>query len=79
MGAELADKRGGHCYSLSPASLLSISQSTRLVLPYPNSSSLSLATAAIPTLTGCFRNCRAVASSAMSYGRRIGVVPAEEK
>jgi 2-phosphosulfolactate phosphatase len=77
--AELAKKRGGSRYSLSPASLLSISQGTRLVLPSPNGSSLSLATAATPTLTGCLRNCRAVALAAMSYGRRIAIVPAGEK
>jgi 2-phosphosulfolactate phosphatase len=64
IGAELADKRGGSRYSLSPASLLSIGQGTRLVLPSPNGSSLSLATAATPTLTGCLRNCRAVALAA---------------
>jgi 2-phosphosulfolactate phosphatase len=79
IGAELAEKRGGSRYSLSPASLLPISQGTRLVLPSPNGSSLSLATAAIPTLTGCLRNCRAVALAAMNYGRRIAIVPAGEK
>lgn len=78
IGAELAEKRGSN-YSLSPSSLLSISQGTRLVLPSPNGSALSLATAATPTLTGCLRNCRAVALAAMSYGRRIAVVPAGEK
>lgn len=77
--AELAEKRGGSRYSLSPASLLPISQGARLVLPSLNGSSLSLATAATPTLTGCLRNCRAVALAAMSYGRRIAIVPAGEK
>lgn len=77
--AELADQRGSSRYSLSPASLLSISKGTRLVLPSPNGSFLSLATAATPTLTGCLRNCRAVALAAMKYGRRIAVVPAGEK
>lgn len=77
--AELAEKRGGSRYSLSPASLLQISQGTRLVLPSPNGSSLSLATGATPTLAGCLRNCRAVALAAMTYGRHIAVVPAGEK
>ena len=77
--AEIAENRGGSRYSLSPASLLSICQGTRLVLPSPNGSSLSLATAVTPTLTGCLRNCRAVALAAMNYGRRIAVVPAGEK
>lgn len=79
VGAELADRRGSSRYSLSPASLLSISQGTRLVLPSPNGSSLSLATGATPTLIGCLRNCRAVALAAMTYGRRIAVVPAGER
>ena len=77
--AELANKRGGSGYSLSPASLVQISKGTRLVLPSPNGSSLSLATETTPTLTGCLRNCRAVALAAMSYGRRIAIVPAGER
>lgn len=79
VGAKLAEKRGGSRYSLSPASLLLIGEGNRLVLPSPNGSSLSLATAATPTLTGCLRNFRAVALAAMSYGRRIAIVPAGEK
>lgn len=79
INAELAEKRGGSRYSLSPTSLLCISQGTRLVLPSPNGSSLSLATAATLTLTGCLRNCRAVALAAASYGQRIAIVPAGEK
>ena len=77
--AELADKRGGGRYSLSPASLMAISKEARLVLPSPNGSSLSLAAEATPTLTGCLRNCLAVALAAMSYGQRIAVVPAGEQ
>lgn len=79
LDAEIAQKRGGSHYSLSPASLLSICQGTRLVLPSPNGSSLSLTTAMTSTLTGCLRNSRAVALAAMNYGRRIAVVPAGEK
>jgi len=79
VGAELAGKRGVSRYSLSPASLIPISSGARLVLPSPNGSSLSLATAATPTLAGCLRNCRAVALAAMNYGRRIAIVPAGEK
>lgn len=77
--AELAGKRGSRGYSLSPASLLSIANRTRLVLPSPNGSSLSLATKATPTLTGCLRNGQAVAKAAMTYGRRIAIVPAGEQ
>ncbi|MBE9169936.1 2-phosphosulfolactate phosphatase [Pleurocapsales cyanobacterium LEGE 06147] len=79
VNAELANKRGSSHYSLSPASLISISKETRLVLPSPNGSSLSLATGATPTLTGCLRNCRAIALAAMNYGRQIAVIPAGEK
>jgi 2-phosphosulfolactate phosphatase len=77
--AEIAEKRGSSRYSLSPTSLLPIGQGTRLVLPSPNGSSLSLTAAITPTLTACLRNCRAVALAAMNYGRRIAVIPAGEK
>lgn len=79
VNAEIAEKRGNSQYSLSPASLLSIELGTRLVLPSPNGSSLSLATATAPTLTGCLRNCRAVARAASQYGKHIAVIPAGEK
>ncbi|NER84514.1 MAG: hypothetical protein F6K42_34335, partial [Leptolyngbya sp. SIO1D8] len=73
MDAELATKRGEGRYSLSPASLLSIPHGTRLVLPSPNGSTLSLATDATPTITGCLRNAQAVASAAMRHGSKIAV------
>jgi 2-phosphosulfolactate phosphatase len=79
MDAELATKRGRGRYSLSPASLLSVPQGTRLVLPSPNGSSLSLATGKTPTLAGCLRNFRAVAAAAMGYGPKIAVIPAGER
>jgi 2-phosphosulfolactate phosphatase len=79
VNAEVAEQRDDSRYSLSPASLLAINSGTRLVLPSPNGSSLSLATAGTPTLTGCLRNCRAIASAAMNYGQRIAVIPAGEK
>ncbi|MGL5796414.1 MAG: 2-phosphosulfolactate phosphatase [Waterburya sp.] len=79
VNAKLADKRGSSSYSLSPASLISITPKTRLVLPSPNGSSLSLAVTTVPILTGCLRNCQAVASTAMKYGRKIAVIPAGEQ
>lgn len=79
INAEVAAKRGVSRYSLSPDSLLAIDPGTRLVLPSPNGSSLSLATGGTPTLTGCLRNCRAVALAAMQYGPRIAVIPAGER
>lgn len=77
--AELATKRGQGKYSLSPASLLSIPQGTRLVLPSPNGSTLSLATGETPAISGCLRNAKAVALTAMSHGPRIAVIPAGER
>lgn len=79
VNAKLATKRGGDGYSLSPVSLSQIPENTRLVLPSPNGSSLSLATGETPTIAGCLRNCRSVALAAMNYGNRIAVIPAGEK
>lgn len=79
VNAEVAEKRGNSRYSLSPTSLLAINSGTRLVLPSPNGSSLSLATDGTPTLTGCLRNCRAIALAAMNYGQHIAVIPAGER
>lgn len=80
IGAELANiQRGEGRYSLSPTSLVSVAQNTRLVLPSPNGSALTLKTGATPALAGCLRNCRAVAQAAMQYGRRVAVIPAGER
>lgn len=81
VNAELASRmrRCSDCYSLSPASLISISAGTRLVLPSPNGASLSLRTAPTPTLAGCLRNCEAIAHFAQIYGSRISVIPAGER
>jgi 2-phosphosulfolactate phosphatase len=77
--AELAGPRGKSRYSLSPASLIDIPEGTRLVLPSPNGSTLTLSTGDTPTLAGCLRNCKAVALAAMRCGRRICVIPAGER
>jgi 2-phosphosulfolactate phosphatase len=80
VNAELAGvRRRGDGYSLSPASLSDIPAGTRLALPSPNGSALSLATGTIPTLTACLRNCRAVATAAEKYGPHIAVIPAGER
>jgi 2-phosphosulfolactate phosphatase len=80
INAELASaRRAGAGYSLSPASLTNISAGTRLALPSPNGSALSLATGTTPTLTACLRNCRAVATAAAKYGPRVAVIPAGER
>jgi 2-phosphosulfolactate phosphatase len=78
--AELADRRDSHSrFSLSPASLWNVPAGTRLVLPSPNGSTLTLATGNTPTLAGCLRNARAVARAAQRFGNRIAVVPAGER
>jgi 2-phosphosulfolactate phosphatase len=55
-------------FSLSPTSLQTIPSGTRLVLPSPNGSTLSLATRSIPTIAGCLRNAQVVASAVNSLG-----------
>lgn len=78
--AELATNRTSTTgYSLSPQSLTKISPGTKLVLPSPNGSSLTLLTEKTPTLAGCLRNCEAVARFAQKHGARIAVIPAGEK
>src|SRR5262245_62450426 len=79
VNAELAGVRQDDGkYSLSPASLIKIPSGTRLVLPSPNGSTLSLATGATPTIAGCLRNAAEVARGAAELGRRISVIPAGE-
>ncbi len=80
MSAELAGGRGsGARYSLSPQSFLGIPPGTRLVLASPNGAMLTFGTGETPTLAGCLRNCRAVASGAQKYGKRISILPAGER
>jgi 2-phosphosulfolactate phosphatase len=83
VGAVLAVPRraGDNQFSLSPASLKALPPGTRLMLPSPNGSRLSLACGATPTLTGCLRNASAVARAAreMAGGGPVGVVPAGER
>ncbi|WP_342236462.1 2-phosphosulfolactate phosphatase [Inquilinus sp. OTU3971] len=82
-GAVLARPRraAGGQFSLSPASLLEIPAGTRLMLPSPNGSRLSLAGAGTPVLAGCLRNAAAVARAALGLARggTVGVVPAGER
>ncbi len=79
--AELAsfERRFAEGYSLSPNSLLNIPSGTRLVLPSPNGSALTLAAAPKPTLTACLRNARAVAAFAVRLGKTFAVIPAGER
>jgi len=77
--AELAGPRGESRYSLSPGTLRQIPAGTRLVLPSPNGSTLTLAIGATPTFAGCLRNCRAVARAARACGLTVAVIPAGER
>ncbi len=80
VGAELANaNRTGGGFSLAPSSLQAIPRGTRLVLPSPNGSTLSLGTGATPTMAACLRNCRAVAEAAAAQGRTITVIGAGER
>lgn len=80
VGAAWADRsRSAGRYSLSPASMMQVEAGTRLVLPSPNGSTLSLAAHPAPVLAGCLRNARAVALTASGFGARIGVIPAGER
>lgn len=80
IGAELADtSRTAGRWSLSPASLTTIPKNTKLVLPSPNGSTLSLATGNTPTLAGSLRNAKAIANACGNFGKRISIVAAGEK
>jgi 2-phosphosulfolactate phosphatase len=80
LGAVLANPgRPAGGYSLSPTSLLSVPPGTRLVLPSPNGSTLTVAAEGTPTLTGCLRNAEAVAQTVRSMGKSIAVIPAGER
>jgi 2-phosphosulfolactate phosphatase len=72
-------RRHEAAYSLSPASLMTIPEGTRLVLPSPNGSTLSLATGTVPTIAGCLRDAQAVAARAGKLGKRISVIAAGER
>lgn len=82
-GAILAAPRkaGGGQVSLSPLTLFQLAAGTRLMLPSPNGSPLSVEAAPGPVLAGCFRNAGAVARAALALagGEDIGVIPAGER
>ncbi len=81
LGAQLADfnRETQSGFSLAPSSLVNIPAQTRLVLPSPNGSTLTLATGAVPTFAGCLRNAAAVARALARVGRRISVIAAGER
>lgn len=79
-GAILAGPRKAGGLSLSPPSLAAVAPGTRLMLPSPNGSRLSLARGGRPMLAGCLCNATAVARAArrLAGGGAVGVVPAGE-
>ncbi len=83
VGAVLAQPRrvAGGKPSLSPMSLRGIPSGTKLMLPSPNGSRLSLACAGKPVMAGCLRNAAAVARATreMAGSGTVGVVPAGER
>ncbi len=82
-GAILAKPRtaGGGQFSLSPVSLKRLAPGSRLLLPSPNGSRLSVATDGVATICGCLRNARAVAETASGIAGNgmIAVIPAGER
>ncbi len=81
VGAVLAsaNRKFTEGYSLAPTSLVNISAGTRIVLPSPNGSTLTLATGDVPTYAGCIRNATVVAAAAHEKGMRVTVIPAGER
>lgn len=79
--AAVPREAGGRQPSLSPASLRALAPGTRLLLPSPNGSRLSLATGDTPTFCGCLRNFEAVAQCAhrAAAGGAVAVIPAGER
>lgn len=66
-------------FTLSPSSLVGIEAGTRLVLPSPNGSTLSVMAGEKVTFAGCLRNAESVAEAAAKVGGSVLVVPAGER
>jgi 2-phosphosulfolactate phosphatase len=79
--AELADfnRKSTGGYSLSPASLINIKPGTKLVLPSPNGSAITLSSGRAPVICGSLRNAEAAAMFAMTTGNKISIIPAGER
>ena len=81
IGAVLAGNRSSHDgFTLSPASMVGVDSTTRLVLPSPNGSSIAFAAVngAVPVVAGCLRNARAVSRYLDAFDR-VALVPAGER
>ena len=82
IGAVCAGRRDERGPSLSPRSLVDLSAGTRLVLPSPNGSQLTLSCGDRPTFAGCLRNAHAVADAVrtvVSHDDPILIVAAGER
>ena len=80
--AVCAGRRNEQGPSLSPRSLANLNAGTRLVLPSPNGSQLTLSCGDRPTFAACLRNAHAVAdavSSIISNNDPILIVAAGER
>lgn len=65
--------------SLSPASLLDLPASARLVLPSPNGATLAAEAGEAPVFAASLRSARAVAAAAARLGPRVPLVLAGER
>jgi len=82
LGAVAASKDRTLTPSLSPSSLRNLPANTRLLLPSPNGSRLSLATGSTPTFCAGLRNAQATAAAARRTAGAegmIAVIPAGER
>lgn len=72
---------GGGQVSLSPRTLAKLTAGTRLMLPSPNGSRISLSGGETLVMAGCLRNTRAVANHARNLAGDgdIAVIPAGER
>jgi 2-phosphosulfolactate phosphatase len=80
LNAELASfKRSAEIFSLSPVSLKNIPSGTKIVLPSPNGSELSLLSESRITICACLRNFNAVGEYINTIGGNVTVIAAGEK
>jgi len=78
--ALLAHRRGQATYSLSPPSLAGLPEDSRIVLPSPNGSTLTIAADRhATTLAGCLRNRRSIADYIDRTSGSVAVIACGER
>jgi 2-phosphosulfolactate phosphatase len=77
--ADLVGNIPGAKYPFRPQGMFDIPKNARLALPSANGATISLLAGGVPTLTGCFRNRRAVAEHAQKMGKKIAIIPCGER